>query len=125
MKDNNRFKGFILLEVLLSLVILGTVLVVSIQAISDLARATSTSSNTNIAAALSQQLLARINLNEFKAGINEGKFENERTEFSWEINKTEVSDYESLYEIAVKWPECGIIKDIKLTTSRVEYKNGI
>ena len=116
-------KGFILLEVLLSLVILGTVFVVSIQALASYVRSTSASHNLTIASALTQQLLARTELNEFKNGMSEGTFDGDFQRFSWKIGKTDISDTESQYEMIVSWVERGQERDLRLMTSKYEYKN--
>ena len=114
--------GFILLEVLLSLVILGTVFVFSIQAIAGYTRSVSSSKNINIATALSQQLLTKLNLNEFKTGNNDGNFGEDYPNFSWAVTKTQLSDFEMEYEAVVKWIEKGTEKDFKLITSKYETK---
>lgn len=116
-------KGFILLEVLLSLVILGTVFVVSFQALSGYIRSTSSSINLNIAAAILQELYARIIFNEFNGSISEGKSDNKYPVFSWSVNKTDISDCEKQYEIIVKWAEHGQDKYLKTITGKFVHSN--
>jgi type II secretory pathway pseudopilin PulG len=118
---NNR--GFILLEVLLSLVILGTVFVVFGQAVSRYVRATLTSSNITVAAALSQQLLARIHMNEFKTGVAEGSFADEYPAIAWKIMRTDISPVEKHYETIMTWKEHGDERTFRFLTDRFEYRN--
>jgi len=116
MKNN----GFILLEVLLSLVILGTVFVVSFQALSSYTRITSSSLNLNSAEALLQELTARVSINEFGGSANGVKTDNSTTSFSWAINETDISDTEKQYEITVSWIEHGQAKNLKSTTEKFQ-----
>jgi type II secretory pathway pseudopilin PulG len=112
-------KGYILLEILVSLMILGTVLVVTIQGISGYVRKTSKTVNLNVSAALAQQLVTKIKLNEFKTGVNEGELEN--TNFRWVVNKSAVSKIESQYNVFIKWIEQGTGQEWKFTLNKYEF----
>ncbi|OGS20220.1 MAG: hypothetical protein A2252_06370 [Elusimicrobia bacterium RIFOXYA2_FULL_39_19] len=112
--------GFILLEVLLSLVILGTVLIVSIQALASYTRATSSAKYLDCASAQSQKLLAQVYLD--KEAFSTGLPDMELTNYTSEINETKISENESQYEIIVKWAERGIEKDLKLITCKTKEK---
>lgn len=114
----NSERGFILVEVLLSLAIIGAVFAVFFQGISAYVRSTSSSQNYSIAALLSQQLIARIHLNEFKDGINKGTFGDDYPTFSWKVERTVVSDGERRYDAAVMWDEKRQEKEFKIITAR-------
>jgi type II secretory pathway pseudopilin PulG len=118
-------KGFILLEVLLSLVILGAVFVVSFQALSGYIRATSSSLNINSAETLLQELTARVSLNEFGGSANGVKTDNNTTLLSWAINETDVSELEKQYEITVSWTEHGQPKYLKSITEKYQPPTNI
>lgn len=76
-----------------------------------------------VTAALSQQLLAKINMNEFKTGLTNGNFADEHPDVAWEIRKTDLADNESQYETVVSWNEHGQQKAFSCLTNRFEYKN--
>ncbi|OGS21148.1 MAG: hypothetical protein A3J83_08795 [Elusimicrobia bacterium RIFOXYA2_FULL_40_6] len=113
--------GFILLEALLSLVILGTVLIVSIQALASYTRTTSSAKNMNIAAAQAQTLLTKVYLNDNKA-LNLGQPDTEHPDFTSQVNESKISDTESQYEIIIKWNERGTDKDLRVITCKTKNK---
>jgi type II secretory pathway pseudopilin PulG len=117
-------RGFILLEIMLSLAILATVFVFAIEAISETTSRASSSRNLTIAAALSQQLFARINLHEFKNGGGWGNFGDDCPDFSWKIDRTKLSGQETLYDYSVSWKEKGTGRELSLATVKFEAGDG-
>lgn len=120
--NNNNKPGFILLEILLALVILGTVFVVSIQAIASYIRTTTSARYLTTATILSQELLANINLNKFNSNSSKGKLDSDYPVYDWEINKTQIADSEYQYKAIIKWNEQGKEKDLTFITSRFEIE---
>jgi len=118
-------QGFILLEVLLSLLILGSVFLFSLQAITAHIRAAATTSRLNTAVVLSQQLLSRIRLNEFQAARSEDELDSDSLKYIWEIDRTNISPNEVQYDIVIRWNDEGQARSYQLTTTRLEYKGQI
>lgn len=116
---NSESKGFILLEVMLSLVILGVLLVFCIQGISGHIRAGLSSYNISVAASLGQQILAGIHQGGYQNGSCNGKIE-QGTEYDWEVSRNKINEMEARYEVRIKWREHGVEKDLNLVTSRLE-----
>jgi type II secretory pathway pseudopilin PulG len=110
--------GFILLEVLLSLLILGLVFAASMQALSSAIRAVSLSENLNTAASASQELLTLINRGEVGPGITSGRFDNGGPAILWEINRQSFTGFDNKYELGLTWQEQGQDKQFHLVTIR-------
>jgi type II secretory pathway pseudopilin PulG len=110
---NKKSSGFILLEVLLSLVILGLVFASSMQAISSSLRSASITENLNVEATVAQQILSGIDRNEFESGTGSGKSE---SGFLWEVQKESISELENKYTVKIAWKEHGIDKQLGFVT---------
>jgi type II secretory pathway pseudopilin PulG len=112
-------KGFILLEILLALVILGAVIVPAIHGIAGYLRAVSSSNRTLLAAAYAQQMLTQVTLNQISESTMDGRFAS-TDEFSWKATKIPVSDIEFQYTANIVWKERGREQTLPLTTIRTE-----
>ena len=110
------------MEILVSLVILATVFIASMQAISYYVRMSYSSYNVNYAAMLSQDIMARIFLTRYGAGVGEGTTRCTKTDFFWKVDKVDVSNLESQYRVDIKWNEHGTEKNVCFYTGTAKQQ---
>ncbi|MCB4791512.1 MAG: hypothetical protein LHV68_06450 [Elusimicrobia bacterium] len=113
------YKGFMLLEIMLSLLILGVVLVMCTQVIAGFIRSGASSLNTTQASALAARLLGEIEANKYVLGSRTGNFE-DSPGFSYEVNKSKVDYNFSQYKYSIKWIEHGTEKNAQFTLQKFE-----
>lgn len=104
-----------LLESMVAVVILGTVLVVTIQAMSMYLRKVSTANNAFIAATKGQELLVRVLNGGITPETVSGSFDSTCPGFSWQANVIGDTKYIKQYYAAVNWQENGTMKRIDIS----------
>ena len=110
-------KGFLLLEVMISLMILGLVIAACINTVSTGTRAVSSTLKLSQVNALSQEILARIRTGEFKTSGN-GNFDNNFSDFKWQVNRTEADNLiRYAYTVSYKDKSLSSVTDLLTTAS--------
>ena len=107
-------KGFTLLEVLISLAIIGIALVVILKVQFYNLKLCAESKNILIAKMLAQEKMAKVELTE-ELEVEEGAFP-ENKDFSWILNSDEVEKGLRKVDLKVIWKEGNLLKDFCITT---------
>ncbi|MBN1384584.1 MAG: prepilin-type N-terminal cleavage/methylation domain-containing protein [Elusimicrobia bacterium] len=123
-RSNNK-NGFMLLELMISITILGVALVICIQSVSSFLRVSKTSHNITVAGHLSEQILWGVSNGNFAAGENTGNFGDQYPGFEWKVKTEHIDNYIDSVDITILWKEQGIAKYIEIDTlsNRFERKD--
>jgi type II secretory pathway pseudopilin PulG len=114
--------GFILLETMLALLILGVLLTVCIQSIANILRVCNSTHNIMGAAACGQSLLAEGTIARQGTGYNRGTFGEGNGGFSWRFDMQTADDPLQRYTYTVQWPERGAEKSLEFMTATANVR---
>lgn len=111
-------KGFLLFEVLISVIILSVGLILIIEALLTSLRAVKTSSNAFKAELMLEEKLFEYELaGEISAGTGEGKFEGTIREYRWEETSKKVNEMQlNDLKFAVLWKEGNSTRQFSIET---------
>ncbi|MFH1367984.1 MAG: hypothetical protein ABII64_02530 [Elusimicrobiota bacterium] len=99
--------GFILLETLIALVIIGTVLVFSIYSIGMMLKVSGNSDKYCMAAMVCQSVLVEARSGNSERSASEGSLENAGVKFKWKREYAPFNKHTDLCTITVIWDENG------------------
>ncbi|MCK4244922.1 MAG: prepilin-type N-terminal cleavage/methylation domain-containing protein [Candidatus Omnitrophica bacterium] len=112
--EDNKNKGFTLLEVLISLAIIALALTVILKAQFYNLKLCAESKNILIAKILAQEKMAEVELTE-ELEVGEGIFP-ENKDFSWALGSNEVEENLKEVNLTITWKEGNLTKDFCITT---------
>ena len=122
MINNTKIKGFMLLELMLSIVILGIVLIVCLQSASSIVKSSTSANNINTAGFLFNQLLYKINYEVFDSNETTGDFGEKYPNFKWKIKTVPINEYLNQVNMFILWKEHGKTKDLEIITLSNKFK---
>ncbi len=112
--EDNKSKGFTLLEVLISLAIIALALTVILKGQFYNLKVCAESKNILIAKILAQEKMAEVELTE-ELKVEGGIFP-ENKDFSWVLDSDEVEEGLKKVDLKVFWKEGNLTKDFSITT---------